>query len=370
MYDLKLPENMWDLDVGAAVHAYNRTPHKSNDMKIPLRKFVPNKSFDMRQIKRFGCVGYAKVHRKIGPKFSYLGQRVVLVGYTPTGFLVLKPEIRKYSEARNIRFNEKIVYGDVYKRNEIKYWPEMSEGVNKENWFIEYEKILEKEEEVKRSEGRTKRKRGRPRKIREETKDLNKDVTEETKTDSNYMKESQLGKLNDVSFKDDMERGESEKRKDEIEHALLAQINQDPINYTEAMKCDDKEEWKIAVEEELSSMRENEVWILVDRSETAKLGRRANTLDSKWVFKKKIDVDGKEKNKARLVIRGFKDRNVYDLSKTYAPVSRLPLVRCVFSIINAYDLDVCQLDVTSAFLNGTIDENMYMEIPEGDDNRD
>ena len=67
----------------------------------------------------------------------------------------------------------------------------------------------------------------------------------------NDMKESQSGKLNDVSFKDDMERGESE---DEINHALLAQINQDPINYTEAMKCDDKEEWKTAVEEELSSM--------------------------------------------------------------------------------------------------------------------
>ena len=112
------------------------------------------------------------------------------------------------------------------------------------------------------------------------------------------------------------------------------------------------------------------MWILVDRSAAAKLGRRANILDSKWVFKKKIDVDEKEKHKARLVIRGFKDRNVYDLSETYAPVSRLPLVRCVFSIINAYDLDVCQLDVTTAFLNGTIDEDMYMEIPEGDDNRD
>ena len=134
----------------------------------------------------------------------------------------------------------------------------MLEEVNKENWFIEYEKILEKDEEVKRSVGETKRKRGRPGKIREETKDLNKDVTEETKTDNYDMKESQSGKLNDVSFKDNMERGESEKRKDEIKHALLAQINQDPINYTEEMKCDDKEEWKIAVEEELSSMRENE----------------------------------------------------------------------------------------------------------------
>ena len=84
-------------------------------MKIPLRKFAPNKSFDMRHIKRFGCAGYAKVHRKIGPKLSYLGQRVDLVGYTPTGSFVMKPETGKYSETINIRFNEKIMYGDVYK---------------------------------------------------------------------------------------------------------------------------------------------------------------------------------------------------------------------------------------------------------------
>ena len=51
MYDSKLPENMWDLALEAAVYAYNRAPHKSNDMKIPLRKFAPNKSFDMRQFK-------------------------------------------------------------------------------------------------------------------------------------------------------------------------------------------------------------------------------------------------------------------------------------------------------------------------------
>lgn len=68
-----------------------------------------------------------------------------------------------------------------------------------------------------------------------------------------------------------------------------------------------------------------------------------------------------------MVIRGFKDRNFYDFSETYAPVSRLPLVRAVFSIINKYDLDVTQLDVKTAFLNGILEDEIYMEIPDGEE---
>ena len=65
------------------------------------------------------------------------------------------------------------------------------------------------------------------------------------------------------------------------------------------------------------------------------------------------------------MIRGFKDKNVYDSKETYAPVSRLPVVRSLLEIINKYDLFACQLDVKTAFLNGVLDEEIYMEIPGG-----
>lgn len=94
-------------------------------------------------------------------------------------------------------------------------------------------------------------------------------------------------------------------------------------------------------------------------------GQKLNIIDGKWVFKRKSEADGNVRHKARLVIRGFKDKNVYELRETYAPVLRLPLVRAVIAIINKYDLDVCQLDVKTAFLNGVIDEEIFMEIPDG-----
>lgn len=153
---------------------------------------------------------------------------------------------------------------------------------------------------------------------------------------------------------------------DKIHHALLAHVNDDPASYAEAMNSKERAFWQLAIDEELKSMRENTVWELVDKPLYCKDGKKPNIIDSKWVFKRKIDANGKVKHKARLVIRGFKDRNIYDLRETYAPVSRISLVRTLFAIANKHDLEMAQLDVKTAFLNGKIqNEEIYMEIPEG-----
>lgn len=137
MYDVKLPQNMWDLPVTAAVHAFNRTPHKSNDMITLLQKFAPHHSFQVNQMKRFGCVAYINVQRKTGPKFRFEGSGVILVGYTPTAYQLSKPEEGKYYESRDARFNEELIYGNIYKKNDIK---DNARRNDNEKRFIEFDK--------------------------------------------------------------------------------------------------------------------------------------------------------------------------------------------------------------------------------------
>lgn len=110
-------------------------------------------------------------------------------------------------------------------------------------------------------------------------------------------------------------------------------------------------------------MNKNNVWDCVDKN-LDKDGR-VSEIDSKLVFKKKVDENGKVPRKARLMIQGFKDTNLYKLLETYAPVTRMPLVRALRAIANKLDLELCQTDVKTAFLNGDLTEDIYMKIPEG-----
>ena len=103
IYDSTLPLSMWDLALGAAVYVYNRTPHKSIQYQTPLDKFVPDYSYDVKQLKRFGCIGYWVIPRKTETKFSIRALRGVLVGYKSTGYLLLNPESGKFFGSRNIR---------------------------------------------------------------------------------------------------------------------------------------------------------------------------------------------------------------------------------------------------------------------------
>lgn len=151
MDDTQIPEYLWDLAVSAAVYAYNRTPEKSNNMITPLEKFAPNHNFDINQIKRFGCACYMGIPRRFGAKFK----PSILVGYTPSGYLCLRPEDGKYYEAENVRFNEELVYGDLYDKYEIEDFKEDDENAVIEKSLIRSDENGNKSKELSSSEGDT-----------------------------------------------------------------------------------------------------------------------------------------------------------------------------------------------------------------------
>nr|GEW02902.1 retrovirus-related Pol polyprotein from transposon TNT 1-94 [Tanacetum cinerariifolium] len=91
-----------------------------------------------------------------------------------------------------------------------------------------------------------------------------------------------------------------------------------------------------------------------------------SVIGTKWVFKNKLDENGiVSKNKARLVAQGYNQQECIDYDETYAPVARLESIRILLAIACANDFKLYQMDVKSAFLNGFINEKVYVAQPPG-----
>ena len=128
----------------------------------------------------------------------------------------------------------------------------------------------------------------------------------------------------------------------------------------EALQCPTKEKWKVALEEEIESMKVNQVWSLVDLQP----GRKA--IGNKWILKIKRKADDSiDRYKARLVAKGYTQKEGIDYEETFSPVVRFTSIRLLLAIVTNLNLELHQMDVKTAFLNGELDEEIYMEQPVG-----
>ena len=108
----------------------------------------------------------------------------------------------------------------------------------------------------------------------------------------------------------------------------------------------------------MGSMYENKVWTLVD------LPDDRQAIENKRIFKK-TDVDGNVTvYKARLVAKGFRQVQVVDYDETFSPIAMLKSVQIMLAIAAFYDYEIWQMDVKTAFLNGFLEEELYMMQPE------
>ncbi|KAL6317021.1 hypothetical protein AAG906_026764 [Vitis piasezkii] len=140
---------------------------------------------------------------------------------------------------------------------------------------------------------------------------------------------------------------------------IVLQIEEDPKTYKEAMASRDVAFWKEAINDEMDSIMSNQTWELVD------LPPGSKPIGCKWVFRRKYHTDGMIQTfKARLVAKGFKQREGIDYFDTYAPVARTTSIRILFALASIHNLFVHQMDVKTAFLNGDLNEEVYMEQPE------
>ena len=138
-------------------------------------------------------------------------------------------------------------------------------------------------------------------------------------------------------------------------------ISVTPSSLHEALQGPDAAEWTDAIRREMDSLTHSNTFTEVNH-----VPSQFTLIGSKFVFSLKRDVSGKViRYKARLVAQGFSQREGIDYTNTFAPVVRLTSIRIALAISTNLDLEMDHLDVETAFLNGKIDEEIYMQAPKG-----
>lgn len=144
---------------------------------------------------------------------------------------------------------------------------------------------------------------------------------------------------------------------DIYESCTFALMVSNPINFEEVAR---KEEWCKAMEDEIMAIEKNDTWVLTDFP-TDKF-----SIGLKWVFKTKYNADGSvQKYKARLVAKGYSQQQGIDFQDTFSPVARFETVRTYLALAAQLHWHVYHLNVNPVFLNGELEEEVYVIQPEG-----
>jgi hypothetical protein len=145
---------------------------------------------------------------------------------------------------------------------------------------------------------------------------------------------------------------------------IVAQETNDafePSSYSKAISCDNSSKWLVAMNDEFETLQKNSTWKLVE------LFAGKKHLKCKWIYKKKEGISEVEpaRFKSCLVVKGFEQREGIDFNEVFSLVVRHTFIRIMLAIVDLFDLELEQLDVKTAFLNGGLDEEIYMTQPQG-----
>ncbi|KAG9441314.1 hypothetical protein H6P81_017168 [Aristolochia fimbriata] len=143
-----------------------------------------------------------------------------------------------------------------------------------------------------------------------------------------------------------------------VQHVLYTDAGE-PESYDEAMADEAHLKWELAMKDEMLLLEENQTWELV------KIPAKKKVLQNKWIFRVKQEAGSVQRYKARLVVKGFGQREGIDFHDIFAPVVKMTSIRTILSIVAVKGLYLEQLDVKTAFLHGDLEEEIYMRQPSG-----
>jgi len=151
----------------------------------------------------------------------------------------------------------------------------------------------------------------------------------------------------------------------EMEPTIECKNESEPPTYKAALRSLQARQWKEAIRQEWHVVVVNHTFDIVEKGTTVHTPMTDRTVEEpigcKWIYKRKINPDGSTRYKARLVIKGYEQKEDIDYDETYTPVSKMATFRLILALAAQYGWDIDHMDVVMAFLNPRIDrDNIYM----------
>ena len=303
-----LPKRFWAEAVSTAVYLLNRCPTKAVQNKTPIEAWSGRKP-SAKHLKVFGCICYSHIPKEKRGKLDEKTEKGIFLGYSTQskGYRVYSLETNKLIISRDVKFDEDAAY----------------------NW------------ETQEVERKTVNIPLPPRQEIDQNEVLTQPTTQEPAQVIESPPDSPVRRTRPIS---------------EI-YETCNLVLMEPESFEAAQK---QEVWRKAMNEEIKMIVKNETWELVDRPQDK------DTIGVKWVYKTKLNADGSiQKHKARLVAKGYSQQYGVDYNETFAPVARLDTIRALIALAAQKKWKIFQLDVKSAFLNGYLEEEIYVEQPQG-----
>lgn len=357
-----LAKFLWGEAIMTATYLANRSPTSSLEKMTPYEMWYQHKP-KLSHLKVFGCTAFVHIPKGARKKFDNRSVECVLVGYECNGYRLWNKNSRKIVYSSSVTFDEK---ENEPQEIEGKSWDNIQDKINKCDCTND---IIGVSAEGGESTGL----------IRDTRIDFeqNEEASDEGAGNVHDILSDEEGDnallLNNVNVGEEFLSAEEEdqplkeyprrNRKAPERYGYL--VTDDilcfnvsgniPRDYKDIKGHVDEINWLAAVNEELSSLNENCTWDVVKRPPDVKL------IGTRWVF----TIKSGNKLKARLVAKGFMQKENIDYSDTYSPVARLPTIRTLFAVGIQKGFFFQQMDVKTAFLHGYIEEDVYLQVPEG-----
>ena len=317
----EMPKELWAEAVDCAVYISNRCLTKSIDGKTPQEAWSGRKP-NVSHLRVFGSIAYAHVPDQRRSKLDDKSEKLVFIGYDKRskGYKLYNPITKKIVVSRDVRFNEEEAWNWSKKEDE---------GSNSTPLFEETNEEVREPVSPPLS----------PSPTQPSNQDLSTSSSERT-----------------PRFRSLREIYEVTENVDELTLFCLF-AGCEHIGYEDAVQS---KEWQAAMDDEIKAIVKNNTW------ELATLPKGQKAIGVKWVYKAKKNANGEvERYKARLVAKGYSQRYGIDYDEVFAPVARLETIRLIISMAAQHKWRIYQMDVKSAFLNGTLEEEVYTEQPMG-----